>query len=185
MRQKIAIIIAVIIVAIIAGAITVTNVKFGKYMRSTEISKDEFYKGEGYLIKVNKCEVLDNDKMAERVKDKNQFDAYRNMYGENSKYILVNATLRVTDIDNMPKDWWTGISFEADNMCGNMTDMLLVSIMECNLSIDNYENDREYDVIFPIEINKVQMYNEYYNNSDNWKCRIIWSQNPIVYSNLY
>lgn len=57
--------------------------------------------------------------------------------------------------------------------------------MDCNLSIDNYETGNEYTVLFPIEIGKIQVYDDYYNDSENWKCRIIWSTNPIVYTNLY
>ena len=185
MRRRMMIMLSTIIIVVIVGAIVLTNIKYYEYMRPTEISREEFYVGKGYYIRVDGYEVLDYDEMREKVSDKEQLEAYLKVYGNDSKCVLVSATLKVMDVENMPKDWWTIISLEAQKMWRNVTTMGLIPMLDCNLSKDNYENGKEYKVLFPISINRIQVYDEYYDNAKNWNYRIIWSQNPIVYSNLY
>ena len=52
------------------------------------------------------------------------------------------------------------------------------------VSYKNYEDGKEYDMIFPFNIAKVQIPEYEYDNADNWNYFMIWSQNPIVYTQI-
>lgn len=107
------------------------------------------------------------------------------MLGTDGKIILVYANINVTDKESMSIDWWTECILSSDTAWHNQVDMYMLSfIKETNLYKNNYENGKQYEVIFPFMIDSQQV--TYINNVDvaKWKYKTIWSQNPIIYSEL-
>lgn len=183
-KRKICILIVSIVVLIGCGII-ITNLKYSKNMKALQLSSDEWFVGAGYAVRLNRHEVLDMEKLREYVIDTDQLDMYQKAFQMDGKVVLVYLTLRVTDRNLMNKEWWTDFILNSDNGWRNPTEPYLSALIkDSNPAKGNYEDGGEYDLIFPFAIAKVQVPEYEYDNADNWKYSIIWSQNPIVYSQI-
>lgn len=166
-------------------AISIVNFKYSKIMRATQLSSDEWYEAEGYAVKFNRYEVLDMEQLNDYVTDPEQLEEYKKTLQIDGKVVLVYITLRITERKLMNKQWWTDFILYADNAWDNQIDSYLSAfIKDANPAKGNYEDGKEYDMIFPFNIAKVQIPEYEYDNADNWNYFMIWSQNPIVYTQI-
>lgn len=185
-RKSVGIIIASAMLIVVVMSIVRTNITYAGYMATKELSIDDSYEGNGYSIKFNKYEVVDKDDLKYYCKDIEKFDAYEKAFGDMGKVVLVYATIKINNLEVMDGEWWTECKLEADNAWTNSVGLFLLDLIDgVNLFKKNYENGKEYNVIFPYNISTQQVTNMQLENSKNWHYRMLWSVNPIVYTNLY
>lgn len=67
MKKKLKYIIAFVLAIAAFVIIMITNIKYGKYMQLTQLSRDVWYSGKGYSIKADRCEILDMEELKEYV----------------------------------------------------------------------------------------------------------------------
>lgn len=175
----------IFVLAVFTIMIINTNRIYHRYMKVVQKQYDEWYEGDGYSIRVDRYEVCDMQELEGKVVDKEQFTMYQKVFETQGKEVLVYATVKVNDKKIMKKDWWAYMILNADNAWRNGIDIYMLSMIDgTNLSLDNYEDGKEYSIIIPYEINVAQITKNEYSNAENWKYSIIYSQNPVVYANL-
>lgn len=99
---------------------------------------------------------------------------------------MVHYTIQIIDVDAMDAEWWTNIQLESDIAWYNPVAPYMIEFVdEAKVSKEDFENGKEYRIILPYNINKLQVTEKCYDNAENWKYRVVWSRNPIYYTNLY
>lgn len=185
MIKKILIGISMAFLLITTLAIVITNLKYNKDLKPTELSVGDKFEASGYNLSIRDYKVLTVDELEQYIVDLDQFEAYKNMFEFEGYVVLVSATLKVTDKESMNKDWWTDYILYSDNAWRNPPEVFLTSLIkDANPAKGNYVNGEEYELIFPFVINKNQVPEHDFNNAKNWKYSFIYGQNPIVYVDI-
>lgn len=186
MKIKIIYAITAIMVIVLIASIIRTNYLYGESLEPTKISKDDYYEGTGFRIKADKYEVLDNEGFKKNSNNPEQYELYQEAFGEIRKVVMVHYTMQITDLEVMDPEWWTNIQLESDiAWCNPVEPFLMGLVDEAKVSKRNFEEGKEYKIVLPYSINKIQVTDKAYNNAEDWKYRVVWSQNPIYYTDLY
>lgn len=186
MKRKIIYAVAAIMVIALIASIIRTNYLYGESLKPTQLSRDDYYEGTGFRIKADKYEVLDNEGFKKVCNNLEQYELYKKVFGETRKVVMVHYTIQITDVEAMDPEWWTNVQLESDIAWSNPVEPFLMGFVdEAKVSKRNFEDGKEYKIVLPYSINKLQVTEKSYDNAENWKYRVVWSQNPIYYTDLY